>query len=79
MNIRNPAVRYKILMHKILLAIAALSFHLPAQATQITADDASRAAILTLTLEQVFDKPVDGGPSTGRPIVAAPDDADLSD
>lgn len=60
-------------MHKILLSLAALSFHLPAQATQIHADDASRAAILTLTLEQVFDKPVDGGPSTVRPIVAAPD------
>lgn len=60
-------------MHKILFAVAALSFHLPAHATQIAADDASRAAILTLTLEQVFDKPVDGGPSTGRPIVAAPD------
>ncbi len=60
-------------MHKILLAVAALGFHLPAQATQISADDASRAAILTLTLEQVFDKPVEGGPSTVRPIVAAPD------
>jgi hypothetical protein len=60
-------------MHKILLTIAALSFHMPAHATQITADDASRAQVLTLTLEQVFDKPVEGGPSTVRPIVAAPD------
>lgn len=60
-------------MHKILLAIVAFSFNLPAHATQITADEASRARILTLTLEQVFDKPVDGGPSTVRPIVAAPD------
>ena len=60
-------------MHKILLAFLALSIYMPAHATQITADEASRAQVLTLTLEQVFDKPVEGGPSTVRPIVAAPD------
>ena len=60
-------------MHKILLTIAALSFHMPAHATQITTDDAIRAQVLTLTLEQVFDKPVEGGSSTVRPIVSAPD------
>lgn len=60
-------------MHKILLAFMALSLHMPAHATQITAEDAGRSRILTLTLEQVFDKPVEGGPSTVRPIVSAPD------
>jgi hypothetical protein len=60
-------------MHKILLAFLALSIHTPVHATQLTADDAIRAQVLTLTLEQVFDKPVEGGPSTVRPIVAAPD------
>jgi hypothetical protein len=60
-------------MHKILLAFMALSFHTPAHATQITVDDAVRSQILTLTLEQVFDKPVEGGPSTVRPIVSAPE------